>query len=105
MAKLKDTLRAKTKRTDGRSLPCILADINRTLRGWFGYFQHSYHTTFSDVDRWVRGRLRSILRKRAGRRGRGRGRDNLRWRNAYFAAAGYFSLEVAYKAARQPPSG
>jgi RNA-directed DNA polymerase len=105
LAKLKDTLRAKTKRTNGRSLSCIIEDINRTLRGWFGYFQHSYYTTFSDVDRWVRGRLRSILRKRAGRRGRGRGRDNLRWPNAYFAAAGYFSLEVAFTAARQPPSG
>jgi RNA-directed DNA polymerase len=103
--KLKDTLRAKTRRTDGRALPCIIADVNRTLRGWFGYFKHSYHTTFTGVDRWVRGRLRSILRKRSGRRGRGRGRDHQRWPNAYFAAFGYFSLESACAAARQPPGG
>jgi RNA-directed DNA polymerase len=101
--KLKDTLRAKTKRTDGRALQCLIADINRTLRGWFGYFQHSYPTTFSTVDSWVRGRLRSLLRKRAGRRGRGRGRDHQRWPNAFFAAHGYFSLEAAFAAARQPP--
>ena len=103
--KLKNTIRAKTKRTDGRSLGCIILDINRTLRGWYGYFQHSCYTTFRDVDGWVRGRLRSLLRKRAGRRGRGRGRDHQRWPNAYFAEQGYFSLEVARAAARQPPSG
>jgi RNA-directed DNA polymerase len=103
--KLKNTIRAKTKRTNGRSLCCIIADINRTLRGWFGYFKHSYHTTFESVDRWVRGRLRSILRRRAGRRGRGRARDHQRWPNAFFAAQGYFSLKAAYAAARQPPRG
>jgi len=105
MAKLKDTLRTKTKRTDGRSLQCIIADINRTLRGWFGYFKHSYHTTFTNVDGWVRGRLRSILRKRAGRRGRGRGQDHQRWPNAYFAEQGYFCLEAAHAAACQSSRG
>jgi RNA-directed DNA polymerase len=103
--KLKDTLRAKTKRTNGRSLQVIIADINRTLRGWFGFFKHSYHTTFKDVDGWVRGRLRSILRKRAGRRGRGRGRDHQRWPNGFFAKHGYYSLEAAYAAACQSPCG
>jgi RNA-directed DNA polymerase len=101
--KLKDTIRAKTKRTDGRSLACIIADLNRTLRGWFGYFQHSYHTTFAGVDSWVRGRLRSILRKRAGRSGRSRGRDHQRWPNAYFSAHGYFCLATTFAAACQPP--
>ncbi len=103
LAKLKDTLRAKTKRTDGRALTCIINDVNRTLRGWFGYFKHSYHTTFTDVDKWVRGRLRSILRKRAGRHGRGRGLDHQRWPNAYFAAHGYYSLQAAFAAACQSP--
>jgi RNA-directed DNA polymerase len=103
--KLKETLRTKTKRTDGRALQCIIADINRTLRGWFGYFRHSYRTTFAAVDSWVRGRLRSILRKRAGRRGRGRGRDHQRWPNAYFAGQGYFSLEIAFAQACQSPCG
>jgi RNA-directed DNA polymerase len=101
--KLQDTLRAKTRRTDGRALQCIIADINRTLRGWFGYFQHSYPTAFSNLDSWVRGRLRSVLRKRAGRTGRGRGADHQRWPNAFFAAQGYFSLATAHAAACQPP--
>jgi RNA-directed DNA polymerase len=105
LAKLKDTIRAKTKRTAGRSMTCIIADINQTLRGWFGYFQHSYYTTFSTLDGWIRGRLRSILRKRAGRRGRGRGLDHQRWPNAYFAALGYFSLQAAHASACQSPRG
>jgi RNA-directed DNA polymerase len=105
LAKLKDTLRAKTRRTNGHSLSRIIAEVNRTLRGWFGYFQHSCRTTFVDVDGWVRMRLRSILRKRAGRRGRGRGRDQQRWPNAFFAKQGYFSLEAAFAAVGQSPCG
>src|SRR5271163_3326117 len=38
--KLKDSIRAKTKRTRGDSLAHIVADLNRTLRGWFTYFKH-----------------------------------------------------------------
>jgi len=105
MGKLKDTIRAKTKRANGRSLRSILADINQTLRGWFGYFKHSYHTTFKSVDGWIRGRLRSILRKRSGRKGRGRGSDHQEWTNAFFAEQGYYSLEAARILASQSPCG
>ena len=45
-----DTLRSKTRRTHGQSLKVIVADVNRTLRGWFGYFKHSNQTTFREVD-------------------------------------------------------
>jgi RNA-directed DNA polymerase len=103
--KLKETIRAKTKRTNGHGLAYIIADVNRTLRGWFGYFKHSYRTTFASVDGWVRMRLRSILRKRARRRGRGRGLDHQRWTNTFFAKQGYFSLEAAFAAACQSPCG
>lgn len=101
--KLKDSLRAKTKRTNGHSLQAIIADVNVTLRGWFGYFQHSCRSTFEFVDSWVRMRLRSVLRKRAGLRGRGRGRDHQRWPNAYFAKHGLYSLVTAHAMASQPP--
>jgi RNA-directed DNA polymerase len=95
LKKVIDTLRAKTKRTNGQSLSCIIADVNRTLRGWFEYFQHSHPNTFGSLDRWVRMRLRSILRKRRGGRGRGRGADHQRWPNAYFVEHGLFSLAAA----------
>lgn len=96
LAKLKDSLRAKTKRTNGTSLGTIIGAVNSTLQGWFGYFKHSLHTTFGAIDGWVRMRLRSILRKRKGRRGRGRGRDHKRWPNRFFAEHGLYSLVEAH---------
>ena len=101
LRKLKDRLRRKTLRTQGHSLSVIIADVNHTLHGWFQYFQHSHWTTFAPLDRWVRMRLRSILRKRHGRRGRGRGADHYRWPNAFFAAQGLLSLTVTHAQVRQ----
>ena len=99
--KLKDTIRAKTKRTSGESLRGIIDDVNRTLRGWFEYFQHSHRWTFTRVDQWIRMRLRSILRRRLGLRGRGRGSDHHRWPNAFFADQGFFTLRTAHALACQ----
>jgi RNA-directed DNA polymerase len=99
--KFTDTIRQKTQRTNGQSLQVIIGDLNRTLRGWFEYFKHSRPSTFKDLDGWVRMRLRSILRKRLGRHGRGSGWDHFRWPNAFFGAHGLFSLVSAHVAARQ----
>ncbi len=95
LKKLKDTIRAKTRRTNGHSLKEIISEVNRTLIGWFEYFKHSHKTTFPRLDQWTRMRLRSILRKRHGRRGCGRGLDHQRWLNAFFAEQGLFSLTAA----------
>jgi RNA-directed DNA polymerase len=102
ITKLKDTIRAKTKRTNGDSLRVIISAVNQTLRGWFAYFQHSRPWIYQDLDCWIRGRLRSILRKRAKGRGRGHGLDHFRWPNAFFAEQGLFNLEMAHVLARQP---
>ena len=100
--KLKDTLRAKTRRTNGQSLAVIIADVNRTLRGWFEYFQHSPRHWFRALDSWLRMRLRSILRRRVHCRGRSRGpRDSQRWPNAFFARYGLFDLTTARAQASQ----
>lgn len=101
LAKFRDAIRGKTKRANGRSLDAIITDVNRSLRGWFEYFKHSYRTVFLTLDGWVRMRLRSILRKRAGRRGRGHGADHQRWPNASFAELGLFSLQTAHALAVQ----
>lgn len=98
MDKLKEKIRTRTRRTEGKRLSEIIASINPTLRGWFEYFQHSYRNTFPGVDGWVRMRLRSILRKNEGKRGRGRGNDQIKWTNAYFERLGFFSLEKAHAA-------
>jgi RNA-directed DNA polymerase len=100
-AKFREAIRGKTRRTSGRSLNMVIADINRTTRGWFEYYKHSHHTVFPELDGWIRMRLRSILRRRNRRRGRGRGTDHQRWPNAYFAKQGLFSLKAAHAAACQ----
>jgi len=105
LKKLKDTIRAKTLRTNGQSLQAIIANVNRTTKGWFGYFKHSNKYTFPPLDSWLRMRLRSILRRRSGGRGRGRGYDQHRWPNAFFAAEGLFSFVAAHTQSRQPLTG
>ena len=101
LEKLKATLRPQTKRTNGDSLSVIIGSLNQTLRGWFGYFKHCRRWILKGIDGWLRARLRGILRKRSGRRGRGRGRDHNRWPNAFFAEQGLFSLEKAHALACQ----
>lgn len=101
LQKLKDTIRRKTRRTSGHSLEAIIADVNRTLRGWFEYFKHSHVYVFGRLDAWIRMRLRSILRKRIHLSGRGRGRDHHRWPNAFFAARGLFTMSRAHALACQ----
>jgi RNA-directed DNA polymerase len=101
LKKLRDKVRAKTKRTNGFSLEAIICDVNRTLIGWFEYFKQSHWTTFTYLDPWIRMRLRSVLRRRKRLRGRGRGADHVRWPNAFFAEQGLFSLVAAHAAASQ----
>ena len=102
LKKLKDTIRGKTKRNNGRSLQVIIEDVNRTTRGWFEYFKHSHKTTFKPLDSWIRRRLRTILRKRKRQRGQAKTkRDHIRWPNAYFEEQGLLTLEAAFEEARQ----
>jgi RNA-directed DNA polymerase len=98
LKKLKDAIRSKTSRSHGGSLAEVIEDVNRTLGGWFEYFKHSHRTTFPGIDKWVRRRLRSILRKRQGLHGISRGYDHFRWPNVFFRAHGLFSLVEAHRA-------
>jgi RNA-directed DNA polymerase len=106
MDKLKNSIRAKTKRANGSSLFCIIGTLNQTLQGWFGYFKHCHWNVFTDIDSWLRMRLRSILRKRRGRQGRGRGGpDHQRWPNSYFSERGLLSLGAAHVRLNQSLTG
>lgn len=98
---LKDALRTKTRRLNGQSLAVMIADVNRTLRGWFAYFQHSPRHWFAFLDGWLRRRLRTLLRRRCHQRGHATGRDHQRWPNAFFAAHGLFNLTAARALASQ----
>jgi RNA-directed DNA polymerase len=99
--KLRSSIREKTPRTSGQSLKEIIKRVNATLRGWFEYFKHSSGSAFNAVDAYVRMRLRSILRKRMKRKGRGGGYDHFRWPNAYFQQHGLFSLAEHHVLLRQ----
>lgn len=99
---VKDKVRAMTKRTNGYSLTTIITRLNRTLKGWFEYYKHSKFFIFERLDRWIRVRLRNLLRKRQKRKGFAKGiRDHRRWPNRFFADAGLFSLHATYAKVRQ----
>jgi RNA-directed DNA polymerase len=99
--KFKDTIRGKTRRSNGNSIAEIIEDINKTSAGWFEYFKHSHWTTFKPLDGWIRRRLRSILRDYSKGKGISRGKDNIRWPNKYFQDLGYFSLYDAHRSLLQ----
>jgi RNA-directed DNA polymerase len=92
LKKLKDRLREQTSRLDGRPLKAVITDVNRTLRGWYGYFQHSLANVFPTVDGFVRRRLRSVLQWRLDGQGKGLGATHQRWPNLWFAQHGLLSL-------------
>jgi RNA-directed DNA polymerase len=98
MKRLKEAIRQKTGRSNGHCLEAIIRAVNQTLFGWFEYFKHSNKTTFSPLDKWIRRRLRSILRIRSRRKGMSKGFDHIRWPNKYFQDRGLFNLERAYEA-------
>jgi len=96
LEKLKATVRKATRRANGNSMFFICATLTRSLRGWFTYFRHCHRNVLTTLAGWIRGRLRSILRKRLGLRGRGRGADHQRWPDAYFVDQGLFDLKMAH---------
>jgi RNA-directed DNA polymerase len=97
LKQLKERVRAKTPRLNGGSLKAIVTDVNRTLRGWYGYYQHSQASVFSNLDGYVRRRLRSLLEKRRGYTRQGLGQAHHRWPNAWFAQQGLLSLAAEHE--------
>jgi RNA-directed DNA polymerase len=101
LARLRDRIREKTRRTRGQSLARIVDDLNPMLRGWFGYFKHAHPRTFIILDGFIRRRLRAMLRQQQKRPGFGRClADQKRWTNAFFAQAGLVALHTAWLEAR-----
>jgi RNA-directed DNA polymerase len=95
--KFREAIKPLTRRNNGQSMSAIAQKLRPRLQGFYNYFKHASSQSLVAVDRWIRVRMRSILRKRAGRRGKGRGLDHQRWPNSYFASLGLFNLEEARK--------
>jgi len=61
--RFKDRVRARTRRTAPVSLRHMIEDLNPLLRGWGNYFaMGDVVAQFSDLDKWIRMRLRSKVR-------------------------------------------
>ena len=92
--KLRHRLRAMTRRNRPGSVVSICAELAPVQRGWFNFFRNgNSQRAFAALDKWLRRRLRSLLRRRHKRRGISRGgRDYLQWPNSYFVQHGFFSL-------------
>jgi len=102
LVSLRDKIRAKTKPSVGRSIACVIASLNPTLQGWYGYFQHAHRHTFTAIDGFVRRRLRAVLRRQQHRPGQGRClRDHQQWPNSFFADLGLFTMYEAHRLACQ----
>jgi len=78
----------------------MLATLERGITGgkWYSLgdkvWKMENRNIFPDLDGWVRGRLRTILRKRHKRQGKARGKDHQKWPNAYFDELGLISLAL-----------
>jgi RNA-directed DNA polymerase len=99
VSSLKNKIREKTRRSQGKSIKKVIEDLNPTLRGWFNYFKHIKDSKylFENLDKFIRRRLRSILGKFNKKKGSHRMSDNMRWRNIYFHNRGLFSLQKAHE--------
>lgn len=98
----KDKIRQKTRRTEGKSLRQVCANLKPMQRGWFAYFQHAHPAVLRQLDGFTRRRLRAMLRKQEKRPGSGLCQsDSHRWPNRHFAAAGFFTLTEAHRLASQ----
>ncbi len=61
---MKDRVRRLTRRTRGRSLGRVVADLRTYLRGWKGYFRlAATPKIFATLDEWIRHRLRAYQLK------------------------------------------
>jgi hypothetical protein len=61
---MKDRVRGLTRRTRGRSLAQVAEDLRGYLPGWKAYFRLAETPrTFSDLDGWIRHRLRALQLK------------------------------------------
>lgn len=107
MQKVRQKLHDLTLRNCGDSLAELATEtLNPVLRGWYQYFRRcTSSSAMRELDGYVRARLRGILRKRQGGRGRSRGCDHQRWPNSYFRELGLLSLEQLWSSSLPVPQG
>lgn len=99
LARFKDRVRDLTRRKAPVSIRQMIADLNPTIRGWGNYFAiGSVVSLFGDLDKWIRMRLRSKLRRRFKSKV---GIDHYRFQNRMFDELGLVRLEHLVRAKHQ----
>jgi RNA-directed DNA polymerase len=93
--KLRETVRKRTPRHDGRSLAAIITPLNAVLRGWYAYFKHGTERSLRTVDQFVRRRLRALLCRREGRGSPRVWTAHAQYDLRFFDRAGLFCLQQA----------
>lgn len=62
--RVKESLKAITKRNRGRALDVLLGEIQRKMRGWLQYYDTGKMTSFlRQLDQWLRSRIRQYIWK------------------------------------------
>jgi RNA-directed DNA polymerase len=70
LKRFKQTIKKLTRRTRGRTIYHIIADLRNYIRGWKCFFGYSeVPRPLKDVEKWVRRKLRCYLWKQWGRSG------------------------------------
>lgn len=68
--RFKARIRELTNRNCGRAFKVVAVDVRRYMRGWLGYFQiGATEKVFSEMEKWVRRRLRCLIMKQRHPRG------------------------------------
>ena len=86
--RLKDRVRALTRRKRPASLDMVIQDLAPVVRGWGQYFTISHRGEYSRLDAWIRERCRAFVAKRWNR---SRELDRV-WTNQRLADLGLPSL-------------
>jgi RNA-directed DNA polymerase len=98
MQRFRDKVRTLTPRHAGRSLSAVIVDLNRVLKGWYGYFKHINAWMLKRHDAWIRVRLRAILYRYRRWKTHPKGARANTWPVSFFTRAGLFSLADAQRA-------
>jgi group II intron reverse transcriptase/maturase len=97
----KDKVRRATRRQQPKNVKMVVDKLNPVLRGWGAYFRHgNVKKRFSELDSWVRMRLRSFIEKQKWPPGM-----NWKYPNDHFRRLGLVSLAelLAYQPALSLP--
>lgn len=71
LGRIREKVRALTRRGNLRPLRCVVQDVDALLHAWAAYFRYGYpRVAFRGLNHFVRGRFRTFLRNRSQRRAR-----------------------------------